>query len=80
MREFFALLERKASVEKEVARAAVLPIGGVVRAEFLFLYYASKPFYQYVMTIEAVFHKLMTEENVYLFGVLMLDSVVHFSE
>ena len=78
LRESFALLERQASVEKEEAKAAVLPIGRVMRAEFLSLYYASKPFYQFVMTVEAVFHHLMTEENVYLFGVLMLDSVVHF--
>ena len=77
-RELFALLEQNAAVGKEAAESDSLPIQRVVNAKVSNLYYASRKFYEFLLSFEAVFDNILTEENVYFFGTLMLDGVTHY--
>jgi len=74
----FRELEANVSITNADAAAASLPIGRVEKMEAVSLYYASSDFYHAMVAIESVFHSLLKEANVYLFGTLMIADIVHF--
>ena len=74
----FQELESNASTSKALATAASLPLGRVERAEVSKLYYANRPFYELMCSVESVFDQLLSEENVYLFGVFIVDDISHY--
>ena len=72
------MLEHNASITKEEAETAGLPIGKVDRLEAVSLYYANKEFYEVMQTIESVFDSLLTEKNIATFGIMMIDDIIHY--
>jgi hypothetical protein len=74
----FQVLESNASTSKASATAASLPLGRVERAEVSKVYYTNRPFYELMCLVESVFDQLLSEENVYLFGVFIIDNISHY--
>ena len=74
----YRLLEDQASVSNAKEVAASLPIGRVKHAEVVSLFYASQTFYEVMCSVEAVFDQLLSEDNVYLFGVFLVADVSHY--
>lgn len=73
----YAALKSNASTTKEAAREAGLPYERVDDTEAVSLIYPTKAFYQVMLKIESVFHNILGEDNVLLFGVGIVGDIVH---
>ena len=58
---------------------AALSLGRVECAEAIALFYVNQPFFEMMCSVETVFDQLMNEENVYIFGVFIVNDVAHYS-
>lgn len=66
-----------ATTTKSEAKTQSLPSGKVEAKEIHGLMYANKHFYQFVNKIESVFHTLLSEENVALYGPRIVADMAH---
>ena len=73
----FKELHGRASIKKDTAVAASLPVERVVKTEQVELKYANLEFFQVVTTIESIFASMLNEKNVYLYGTLMIADMIH---
>ena len=73
----FKELHGRASIKKDTAVAASLPVERVVKTEQVELKYANLEFFQVVTTIESIFDSMLNEKNVYLYGTLMIADMIH---
>ena len=69
------LVSNTTLLNKEEAREASLPLGKVERREKVQLTYVNSQFYTFVKKIESVFHKLLNEGDVVLYGALIVRDI-----
>lgn len=69
------LVSNTTLLDKEEAREASLPLGKVERREKVRLTYVNSQFYTFVKKVESVFHKLLNEGDVVLYGALIVRDI-----
>jgi len=69
------LVSNTTLLNKEEAREASLPLGKVERREKVRLTYVNSQFYTFVKKVESVFHKLLNEGDVVLYGALIVRDI-----
>ena len=74
------LLQKSAKTTKAEAKETALPSARVEQREKVELSYASPQFYNFLLKVESVYHSLLKEKNVALFGVGLVCDIGHVLE
>ena len=72
----FGLLKDTASSTREEAKEASLPYQRVQSAEAVGLFYPTAEFYNQMLKLESVFHNILKDKNVALFGPGIIEDIV----
>ena len=80
MRLALNTLKNTAKVSKLRAKELLLPSGRVEQREKVELAYATPEFYKFLIKIESVYHELLKEKNVAVFGVGLVGDIGHVLE
>ena len=71
----FELLKDTVSTTKEEAKKASLPYQQVQSAEAVGLFYPTAEFYTKMLKLESVFHNILKDKNVALFGTGLVEEI-----
>ena len=70
-------IQSNSSTTKELARENSLPLCKVEAKEVVNLCYINEPFFDFVNKIESVFHTLLSEGNIALYGSAIVADITH---